>query len=152
MFRGIAATTLDAKGRITLPTRYRQGLDDACGGHLMLTADGDGCVLIYPLPEWDRFEAQLMALPNAGNNSQVRGMHRLYVGHARACEIDGQFRISIPSELRAFADLEKNVCLVGQGKKFELWSDEKWRANHAQWLQEEKNLADGESILDQIII
>ena len=150
MFRGITATTLDAKGRITLPTRYRQGFDDVCGGRLVVAADRDGCLLIYPQPEWERFEAQLLSLPNM--NRRVRGLHRLYLGRARPGEIDGQFRISIPAELRTFAELKKNVCLVGQGKKFELWNDEKWQADYAQWLEEETNLADGESIFDQIII
>ena len=113
MFRGITATTIDAKARITVPKEYREALNAACGGQIVITVDVDRCLLIYPLPEWERFEADLRALPNVGK--QVRRWHRLYLGHAKPREIDGQSRILLPQELRHFAGLGKNVCLVGRG-------------------------------------
>ena len=150
MFRGITATTIDAKGRITVPTKYRDDVEVACGGRLVVTADVDRCLLIYPLPEWERFESQLLSLPNV--RKQVRGLHRLYLGYAKPSEVDGNFRITLPAELREFASLKKNVFLVGQGNKFELWDEEKWQEGQEEWLEEEANSAEGESVLDQIII
>ena len=150
MFKGITATTIDSKGRLSVPTKHRDEIDVACGGRLVITADVDRCLLIYPMPEWDRFESQLLSLPNV--QKKVRGLHRLYLGYAKSCEIDGQFRISLPSELREFANLKKNVFLVGQGNKFELWDDKKWQEDQEIWLEEEANSAEGESLLAQIII
>jgi len=149
MFRGITATSIDAKGRITVPTKHREEVDIACGGHIVITADIDRCLLIYPLPEWERVEADLLGLPNLGK--QVRRLHRFYLGHAKPCEVDGQSRINIPQELRDFAGISKNVFLVGQGNKFELWDEQSWHKNCDEWL-EEANSENGESALDHIII
>ena len=150
MFRGITATTIDAKARITVPTKHRDEIKAACGGQIVLTVDVDGCLLIYPLPEWERFEADLRALPNVGK--QVRRWHRIYLGHARPCEIDGQSRILLPQELRDFAKLKKNVCLVGQGNKFELWDETRWHENCEDWINQEVNTAAEESALAQLKI
>ncbi len=110
----------------------------------------DRCLLIYPLPEWERFEADLRALPNVGK--QVRRWHRLYLGHAKPREIDGQSRILLPQELRDFAGLGKNVCLVGQGNKFELWDQERWHDSCEEWLQEEAGSAADESALEHLSV
>ena len=150
MFRGITATTIDAKARITVPTEYRDALSAACGGQIVITVDVDRCLLIYPLPEWERFEADLRALPNVGK--QVRRWHRLYLGHAKPREIDGQSRILLPQELRDFAELKKNVCLVGQGNKFELWDQTRWRDSCEEWLQEEAGSAADESALEHLSV
>ena len=150
MFRGITATTIDAKGRITVPTKHREEIDVACGGRIVITVDIDRCLLIYPLPEWERVESDLLSLPNMGK--QVRRLHRLYLGHAKPCEVDGQFRILLPQELREFASLKKNVYLVGQGNKFELWDEKSWQQNCEEWLQDEAKSEEGGSALDQIII
>lgn len=150
MFRGITATTIDTKGRITVPTKYRDEVDVACSGHLVITVDIDRCLLIYPLPEWERVEAELLSLPNV--RKQVRRWHRLYLGYAKSCEVDGQFRILLSPELREFADLNKNVYLLGQGNKFELWDEKRWQENCEDWLEEEADSEEGESVLDRIII
>ncbi len=150
MFRGITATTLDAKGRITIPTKHREEVTSACGGHLVVTIDVDRCLLIYPYPEWERIETELLSLPNV--KKQVRRWHRLYLGHAKPCEVDGQFRILLPPELREFANLQKNVYLVGQGNKFELWDERLWSENCESWLTEEAKLNEGESLLDNLKI
>ena len=150
MFRGITATTLDAKGRITIPTKHRDEVSTSCGGHLVVTVDVDRCLLIYPFPEWERIETELLSLPNV--KKQVRRWHRLYLGHAKSCEVDAQFRILLPPELRDFAGLNKNVYLVGQGNKFELWDEKVWSDNCEDWLTEEAKLDEGESLLDNLKI
>ena len=132
MFRGITATTLDVKGRITIPTKYRDEIAVACEGHLVVTADIDRCLLIYPFPEWERIESELLSLPNV--KRQVRRWHRLYLGYAKPCDIDSQSRLLLPPELRDFAGLDKNIFLVGQGNKFELWDEQSWQHNCESWL------------------
>jgi|TARA_B110000977_G_scaffold28389_1_gene36470 MraZ protein len=150
MFRGITATTLDVKGRITIPTKYRDEIAVACEGHLVVTADIDRCLLIYPFPEWERIESELLSLPNV--KRQVRRWHRLYLGYAKPCDIDSQSRLLLPPELRDFAGLEKNIFLVGQGNKFELWDEQSWQQNCESWLAEETNSDEGDSLLDSLKI
>jgi len=150
MFRGITATTLDVKGRITIPTKYRDEIAVACEGHLVVTADIDRCLLIYPFPEWERIESELLSLPNV--KRQVRRWHRLYLGYAKPCDIDSQSRLLLPPELRDFAGLDKNIFLVGQGNKFELWDEQSWQRNCEGWLDEETNSDEGDSLLDSLKI
>ena len=150
MFRGITATTLDVKGRITIPTKYRDEIAVACEGHLVVTADIDRCLLIYPFPEWERIESELLSLPNV--KRQVRRWHRLYLGYAKSCYIDSQSRLLLPPELRDFAGLDKNIFLVGQGNKFELWDEQSWQRNCEGWLDEETNSDEGDSLLDSLKI
>lgn len=135
MFRGVANLSLDTKGRLAMPARYRERLEESCGGRLVVTVDRDGCLLIYPLPEWERIEQALMARPNM--DKQVRRLQRLLLGHATECEPDGQGRILLPAPLREFARLNKHAVLVGQGNKFELWDEETWNAQRDAWVQEE---------------
>ena len=150
MFRGITATTLDVKGRITIPTKYRDEIAVACEVHLVVTADIDRCLLIYPFPEWERIESELLSLPNV--KRQVRRWHRLYLGYAKPCDIDSQSRLLLPPELRDFAGLDKNIFLVGQGNKFELWDEQSWQRNCEGWLDEETNSDEGDSLLDSLKI
>ena len=150
MFRGITATTLDVKGRITIPTKYRDEIAVACEGHLVVTADIDRCLLIYPFPEWERIESELLSLPNV--KRQVRRWHRLYLGYAKPCDIDSQSRLLLPPELRDFAGIDKNIFLVGQGNKFELWDEQSWQRNCEGWLDEETNSDEGDSLLDSLKI
>ncbi len=147
MFRGISATTIDAKGRITVPTKHREEIDTACGGRIALTVDIDRCVLIYPLPEWERVEASLLALPNL--EQKVKQLQQFTVGYAKTCEIDGNYRINIPQELRDFASINKNVFLVGQGIKFALWDQERWNKKCEDWT-DNANQVNAESALNQI--
>jgi MraZ protein len=137
VFRGVNPLSLDAKGRITMPARHRARLEEHCRGHLVITIDReDPCLLIYPLPEWERIEAQIDALPTL--HKKVRRLQRLLVGHAADCEMDGQGRVLLPPPLRDFARLERRVVLIGQGKKFELWDEQTWNQQLADWLAEEE--------------
>ncbi len=134
MFRGVTALNLDAKGRMAIPTRHREQLQECCASQLVITVDADRCLLLYPAPEWSEIEAKLEALPSF--NKAARTLQRLYIGHAHEVEMDGQGRILLPPELRKFANLGKRVALVGQGKKFELWDEETWNGKREVWLDE----------------
>ena len=123
MFQGATELTLDAKGRLAVPTRYRDAL--LSGGHgLVLTAHPDGCLLLYPRVAWEPIGAKVQALSSF--NEQARWWQRLLVGFAEDVEPDAQGRLLISPALRKFAHLEKDVMLVGQGSHFELWSAQDW--------------------------
>ncbi len=125
MFRGISPVTLDGKGRVAIPTKYREMLMQRCGGSLVLTLDPSGCLLLYPFPEWEPIERRLNELPSF--NAVSRQMQRILVGSATDVELDGSGRILLPAPLRDKAGLEKDVVLLGQGNKFEIWNDQTWQ-------------------------
>jgi len=135
VFRGVNALNLDAKGRMAMPTKYRERLKLHCNGQLVITVDRDHCLLIYPLPEWEEIERKLVHLPNL--DKQTRLLQRLLIGHATECELDGQNRILLPPPLRDFAALDKRVVLIGQGNKFELWDEQTWNERRDKWLATE---------------
>jgi MraZ protein len=124
MFHGRANLNLDSKGRLAMPAKYRDALAAECAGELVVTADSNHYLLIYPKPEWKAIQQKLMALSNA--NPKVKKLQRLLVGNAQEAQLDGAGRILVSPELRQFAGLEKNVTLVGVGSKFELWDEAKW--------------------------
>lgn len=132
-FRGINNLALDTKGRMAVPSRYRDRLLDACGGRLVITVDRDHCLLVYPLPEWEIIESRLIALPSL--NKQARLMQRLLIGYATECELDSQGRILLPNMLREYASLGKKIVLIGQGKKFEIWDEDVWNQSQEQWIE-----------------
>lgn len=134
MFRGVNPLNLDAKGRLAVPSRYREALRQACGGQLVVTVDRE-CLLLYPLPAWEEIERKLISLPTF--NPKVRRMQRLLVGHATEVELDGAGRILLPQPLRAFAGLEKEVVLIGQGHRFEIWNAELWARRREEWFAQE---------------
>lgn len=126
MFRGVAQLNLDSKGRLAVPARFRDALTARCSGHLVVTADSDRCLLIYPLPDWEPIEQKLMALSSF--NAQIRELQRRLVGYAEDVVMDATGRILVPPALRNYAQLEKAAVLVGQGHKFELWNKDGWDA------------------------
>ncbi len=134
MFRGASKVTLDSKGRMAIPSRYRDRLATRADGHLVATVDRES-LLIYPLPDWEEIERKLVRLPAL--NKQARRLQRLMVGHAADLEMDGHGRILLPKELRDFASLDKQAMLIGQGNKFELWDEELWNTRRDEWLSEE---------------
>ncbi len=140
MFRGANKLTIDAKGRIVIPTRYRERLHELCGGKLVMTVDKDQCLLIYPLPDWEEIERKLMRLPTL--NAQARRLQRLMVGHATDIELDGHGRLLLPPNLREFALLTRDAMLVGQGVRFELWDEERWNARRDEWLAADEAAVD----------
>ena len=125
MFRGANAINLYTKGRLAIPTRYRQSLLDDCNGQLVCTVDNQqSCLLLYPLPEWEEIELKLIKLSSM--IPAERRMQRLLLGHAAEGEMDKSGRILIPTPLRHHAKLSKEVMLVGQLNKFEIWDAETW--------------------------
>jgi len=132
MFRGANKLTLDAKGRLVMPTRYRERLQERCGGKLVITVDKDQCLLIYPLPDWEEIERKLMRLPSM--NPQARRLQRLMVGHATDLELDGHGRVLLPPNLREFGLLTRDTVLVGQGLYFELWDEARWNERRDEWM------------------
>jgi MraZ protein len=124
MFRGVTQLSLDAKGRLAIPAKYRSGLMSFCEGCLVVTADPSKCLLIYPQPAWEPIEQKLNNLSSF--DPRTRSLQRLLVGNASDVEMDAAGRILVSSPLRQFAGLSKEVVLVGQGAKFELWDEEQW--------------------------
>lgn len=134
MFRGSTQLALDGKGRLSIPAKYRERLMARCGGHVMLTADPiQGCLLLYPYPEWEIIERQINDL--RGMDAVTLQLKMLVVGSAEELDLDGAGRILVPPMLRKYAKLEKDVVLVGQDKKFALWSEPAWQALFEQAAQ-----------------
>jgi len=136
MFRGIHAINMDIKGRMAIPTRYRERIVEAKQGEVVLTIDTEQrCLLLYPLPIWEEIEKKLAALPTF--QPAVRRIQRLLIGHAVEVPLDSHGRVLVPPLLRDYAGLDKRVMLVGQGNKFEIWNDATWQQNRDQWLSHE---------------
>lgn len=128
MFQGITSVTVDGKGRLAIPTRFRDGIADRGGNTVIVTAHQyDGCLVLYPLVDWDEVMRRVTALPDA--NLDVRNIKRRFVGQATDCEIDSAGRILLPQLLRTFALISKGAVMLGQGHRLELWSEEQWAAN-----------------------
>ena len=140
MFRGANKLTLDVKGRMVMPTRYRERLQELCGGKLVVTVDKDQCLLIYPLPDWEEIERKLMRLPTL--DPRARRLQRLMVGHATDLELDGHGRVLLPANLREYGLLTRDAMLIGQGVRFELWDEARWNERRDEWLASEEAATD----------
>lgn len=137
MFRGVTGINIDAKGRIAMPTRYREHLQEQSRAIVMTIDTEERCLLLYPLAVWEEIESKLVMLPSF--NPAARRIQRLLIGHATESELDSHGRILLPPLLREYAGLDKRIMLVGQGKKFEIWDEEHWQQRRSQWLEEESS-------------
>ncbi|KTC99733.1 MraZ protein [Legionella geestiana] len=136
MFRGINAITIDGKGRLAVPARYRDALSAHEGGSLVVTIDTEEtCLLLYPGANWRVIEENLQRLPSF--NAEARRIQRLLIGHATDVELDASGRLLLPPLLRDYARLDKKIVLVGQGNKFEVWDEAHWNSRRNEWLAEE---------------
>ena len=116
---------MDAKGRMAIPTKIRESLASFCDGRIVVTAHTEErCLLVYPESQWEEILPKIESLPSF--NKMARRAQRLLIGYATPLEMDGNGRILVPPTLREYANLEKKLMLVGQGKKFELWSESSW--------------------------
>lgn len=116
---------MDAKGRMAIPAKVRDALASVCEGRLVVTAHTEErCLLVYPEPQWLDLQPKIEALPNI--HRKARRMQRLLLGYATPMELDGNGRVLLPQTLRDYANLEKKLMLIGQGKKLELWSESGW--------------------------
>ena len=152
MFRGESSLSMDAKGRLAVPARYRERLSELCAGRIVITISLlNRCLTVYPFPDWQAIESDLKNLPALDPKSQA--IRHLLIGHANECEMDGQGRILIAQSLREFADLAKQVKLVGQGTKFELWNEQAWAARRDELLgQVGELLADPSDALKALVL
>jgi MraZ protein len=145
MFQGETAITIDDKGRLAIPTSYRDVVARECGNHLVVTYNPfeAGCLYLYPLPVWEGVRDQVNRLPRTKQTSRL--LQLKLVGAATFVEPDGSGRISIPASHRNAVGIEKKAVLVGMGDKFELWSEQAHLAQIRQTLGD----ADlGEDLLD----
>lgn len=127
VFKGEYNHSLDAKGRVIIPAKFREKLGDT----FVITKGLDGCLYGYSNDDWQVFEDRISALPITNKNS--RQFTRFFLAGAADCEVDKQGRILIPSVLREFAGLDKDVVLVGVSRRIEIWSKEKWSELTAQY-------------------
>ena len=123
MYFGETAINLDAKGRLAMPMRYREAIQEQCNGRLVLTysAFDSGALYLYPEQEWERVRDEVTGLSTF--NPGHRSLQRKLVGSASAVEPDGNGRIQLPQTLRQVAGLEKRVVLLGMGNRFEIWNE-----------------------------
>jgi MraZ protein len=153
MFRGAATINIDAKGRMAMPVRFRDLFVDkkapSINPQLVITIDTEEpCLLIYPLVEWDLIQHKLEQLPSF--NPAARRIQRLLIGHATDLELDSNGRILLPAVLREYAQLDKKVILLGQGKKIELWSEPLWSARRETYLQANSDNQELPELLHQL--
>ena len=120
MFMGEYNHTLDTKGRLIVPTKFREDL----GGEFVVTKGFDGCLYLFPPRAWEEFQEKLNTLPV--NRGDSRKLTRFFVAGAANVELDKQGRILVPSTLREFAGLEKDVVLAGATNRVEIWSKSRW--------------------------
>ncbi len=122
---------MDAKGRMAIPTKVRDALNSFSEGRIVVTANTEErCLLVYPETQWQEILPKIESLPSF--NKVARRAQRLLIGYATPLEMDANGRILVPPTLREYAGLDKRAMLVGQGKKLELWSEERWEA----WLDQ----------------
>lgn len=145
MFRGVHHLNIDAKGRMTMPTKHRDALVSSDNGCLVATFDIHvRCILIYPLAIWEKMEKELQAIPAV--NPKVRSMQRFILGNAADLEIDGNGRILLAAPLRKYANLEKPVVLVSKGDRFELWNEDAWLEENEKFIESANS---GESVIPE---
>ncbi len=126
-FRGGPVLTLDQKGRVTVPSRWREQLVATVGGRLVITKNADGCLSLFPLPVWEQVERVVLDLP-----AEDEAWRRLITGNAEEVEIDSASRVLVPPNLRSWAGLEKDVKFMGVGTHFELWDLARYEVQEAQ--------------------
>ena len=130
--------SIDAKGRLAMPAKLR----DELGERFTVTKGLDGCLAVYPEKEWESLEDRIRAL---GNGEKARRVKRYYFANAFDAQLDAQGRILIPAGLREFADLQKDVVVIGQLDHAEIWNSEKWRV-YNEAIDAESVAADVEDI------
>lgn len=139
MFMSEYNHTIDAKGRLIIPSKFREAL----GEEFVVSKGMDGCLFVYANEDWNAFEQKLTALPLI--NKEARQFARFFLAGAASVEVDKQGRILLPANLRSFAGLDKDVVLVGVGSRIEIWSKEKWES-----MSEDENMDDIASAMEAL--
>ena len=130
MFRGSFEHSVDSKGRVSVPSKFRDIIADRYDGRLVMAMDFDLCLTVYPLEEWEKLEEKIKTLPMM--QKEVKDFMRFFFSSATECELDKQGRILIPPTHRERAGITKNVTLVGIINKIEIWDAEAWEARNSQ--------------------
>ena len=123
MFQGASALNLDAKGRMSVPARHRDALQIQGEGRITFTKHPDGCLLLFPRPEWEAFRSRVAQLP-----MDAHWWRRIFLGNAQDLDIDGSGRLLISPELRAAANIEREIILLGMGSHLEVWDAQTYAA------------------------
>ena len=131
MFIGEYQHTIDPKGRVIMPAKFREDLGDK----FIITKGLDNCLFVFPQEEWQSFEKKLRSLPLTSRDA--RAFTRFFFSGAIECELDKQGRVLIPANLREYAELEKDLVIVGVSSRVEIWSKEKWNAYNEENLDHE---------------
>ncbi|WP_143896016.1 division/cell wall cluster transcriptional repressor MraZ [Tepidimonas sediminis] len=132
MFQGASSLVLDAKGRLSVPTRHRDVLLATAGGQLTITKHPHGCLMVFPRPEWEAFRQRIAQLPMS-----AQWWKRIFLGNAQDVEMDAQGRVLVAPELRAAAGITKEAMLLGMGNHFELWDAATYAAQEAEAMRGE---------------
>lgn len=131
MFQGASSLSLDAKGRLSVPTRHRDVLSALASGQLTITKHPHGCLMIFPRPEWEKFRDRINALPMS-----AQWWKRIFLGNAMDVDVDGSGRVLVSPELRSAANITKDAVLLGMGNYFELWDKGTYDSQEAQAMRE----------------
>ena len=130
VFQGASSLSLDAKGRLSVPTRHRDVLSATAAGQLTITKHPPGCLMVFPRPEWEKFRERIAALP-----MDAQWWKRIFLGNAMDVEMDGTGRVLVSPELREAAGISKEAVLLGMGSYFELWDKATYDAQEAKAMQ-----------------
>lgn len=132
MYRGLSTISVDDKGRLAIPTRYRELVATQ---ELVITLNPwDRALWLYPLAEWDVIETKLSTLSDFDRHG--RRTKQIMRGYATDCSCDGQGRVLVPTQLREIAGIDRQVTLLGQGNKFEIWDSATWNSERDSWLRD----------------
>ena len=147
LFKGIHNINLDSKGRLGIPTTYRDLIMSLLKGSMVITIDTEEkCLLLYPSSIWSKIQNKINELPSFNKNA--RRIQRLLIGHAEDIDVDSSGRILISRPLREYASLTKKIILIGQGEKFEIWDQHSWNENVDKWREEVTSNDDAEALSD----
>ena len=130
MFQGASSLNLDAKGRLSVPTRYRDVLSATAHGQLTITKHPYGCLMLFPRPEWEKFRERIGELPMS-----AQWWKRIFLGNAMDVELDSTGRVLVSPELREGAGIQRETVLLGMGRHFELWDKTTYDAQEAKAMQ-----------------
>lgn len=135
MFRGFSSISIDIKGRLAVPSRFRERLTAVAGGYLIQTLSPlDRTIWLYPITEWEVIENKLATLSDF--DKQSRRAKQMMRGYATDCQLDSQGRILLSQELRDYAGIKRQAVILGQGNKFEVWDQASWQEQRDQWLDQ----------------
>jgi MraZ protein len=130
VFQGASFVALDTKGRLSVPTRHRDVLSATASGQLTITKHPDGCLMIFPRSEWEKFRGRIASLPMS-----AQWWKRIFMGNAMDVDMDATGRVLVSPELRAAAGISKDTVLLGMGGHFELWDATSYAAKEAEQMK-----------------